>query len=101
MQIIAIPVPFSGSASAWARTDGHPEQRRHHLGPNSGLYRSSSGWATSATHAGISSGRVVSISRKPASGRIGTLKANAVIRTGLLAVFELCLGDCRSEIDIP
>ena len=35
--------------------------------PNSGWYRASSGCATSATQAGISSGRVVSISTRPAA----------------------------------
>ena len=47
------------------RLHGHVDAERAAsatLLPNSGLYRSSSGCATSATHAGISSGRVVSIS---------------------------------------
>ena len=63
VQIIAMPVPLSGSASGCGRTGTRtPNNGVTTSFPNSGLYRSSSGWATNATQAGISSGRVVSIS---------------------------------------
>ena len=63
VQIIAMPVPFAGSASGCARTGtGTSKSGVITSVSNSGSYRSSSGWATSATHAGSSSDRVVSIS---------------------------------------
>ena len=66
VQIIARPVPFSGSASACAFTStGALKRGVSTVRPKSGWYRGSSGWATSATQAGMSSGRVVSISTNP------------------------------------
>ena len=67
VQTMAIPVPFSGSASSCASTGTRAPNSGVATSPpsNSGRYRSSLGWATSATHAGISSGRVVSISTAP------------------------------------
>ena len=70
VQIMATPVPLAGSARVWATTGTRtPNSGVVTSEPNSGLYRSSSGWATRATHAGISSGRVVSISIAAPSGR--------------------------------
>ena len=71
VQIIATPVPFSGFASGCA----FKGTRALNSGvttsvPNSGWKRGSSGCATSATQAGSSSGRVVSISMAPPSARV-------------------------------
>ena len=67
VQIIAMPVPFSGSASSCATTGtGTRNSGVNTVEPTSDAYRSSPGCATSATHAGISSGRDVSISIVPA-----------------------------------
>ncbi len=73
VQIMATPVPFSGSASSWATigTDT-PKSGVVACWPKSGWKRSSSGWATTATHAGSSSGRVVSISSGAPSGPVKT-----------------------------
>jgi hypothetical protein len=69
VQIIAIPLPFCGSASACAFTGTRtPKSGVTTSFPNSGWYRASSGCATSATQAGINSGRVVSISTNPPCG---------------------------------
>ena len=70
VQIIAMPVPLSFWAR-WCATTGTstPKTGVVTVVPNSGWYRSSSGCATSATHAGMSSGRLVSISMTPPSGR--------------------------------
>ncbi len=62
VQIIAMPEPLSGSARRWATTGTSTSNSGvRTVLPNSGWYRSSSGWATSATQAGSSSGRVVSM----------------------------------------
>ena len=62
VQIMAMPVPLSGWASSWATIGtSTPKSGVIAVVPNSGWNRSSSGWATMATHAGSSSGRVVSI----------------------------------------
>ena len=62
MQIIAMPAPLSGWASGCAITGtSTPNRGEVTVVPNRPWYRSSSGWATSATHAGSSSGRVVSM----------------------------------------
>ncbi len=66
MQIMATPVPFSGSASSWARIGtSAPNNGVTAEEPTTSRYRSSDGFATRATHAGISSGRDVSISTEP------------------------------------
>jgi len=68
VQHIAMPEPLSGSASGWASTGtSTPNTGVVTVEPNSGRYRSSSGWATSAQHAASSSGRVVSIRTPPPS----------------------------------
>ena len=60
---IAMPVPLAGSANGWAYTGTlAPKTGRTGDRPINAAYRSSSGWQTSATHAGSSSGRVVSTS---------------------------------------
>ena len=100
VQIIAMPLPFSGSASACARTGtGTPNSGVVTSVPKSGLYRSSSGCATSATQAGISSGRVVSISigRRRRARR----EANPVIGARLLAILELRLRHRGAEVHVP
>ena len=62
MHTIAIPDPLSGSASGCASTGtGTPNTGVSTEDPNRDWYRASSGCATSATQAGSSSGRVVSI----------------------------------------
>ena len=62
VQIMAMPVPLSGAASSWATIGtSTPNSGVRADFPNSGWKRSSSGWATRATQAGSSSGRVVSI----------------------------------------
>ncbi|CAB4663535.1 unannotated protein [freshwater metagenome] len=62
VQIIAIPEPLSFWARWCARTGtSTPNNGVFTVLPNIGWYRSSSGCATSATQAGINSGRVVSI----------------------------------------
>ncbi len=66
VQIMAIPVPFSGSASSCATIGtSAPNSGVTAVRPTRARYRSSVGFATSATHAGISSGREVSISTQP------------------------------------
>jgi hypothetical protein len=66
VQIMAIPEPLSGCASSWATTGSSTSNSGEvTVVPNSGWYRSSSGWATRATHAGRSSGRVVSMKTFP------------------------------------
>ena len=66
VQIIATPVPFSGSASSWATIGtSAPNSGVTAVLPTSDRYRSSDGFVTSATHAGTSSGRDVSISTCP------------------------------------
>ena len=66
VQICAAPVPFSGSASSWATIGtGTRNTGVSAVVPTSGAYRSSAGFTTSATQAGMSSGREVSISRRP------------------------------------
>ena len=63
VQIMAIPEPLSGSARWWARTGtSTPKSGVCTVEPKRAAYRSSSGWATRATQAATSSGRVVSIS---------------------------------------
>lgn len=59
VQIMAAPVPLSGSARRWATTGtSTPNSGLVTVEPNSGLYRSSSGWAvTRATQLTTSSGR--------------------------------------------
>ena len=74
------------------------KERRRHLGAKEGWYRGSSGCATIATHAGISSGRVVSISTNPPDG---FREPDPVVRARLLAVFELRLRHGRPEVDVP
>ena len=70
MQIMATPVPFSGSANGCATTGTDtPKSGVRTVPPTSAAYRSSSGCTTSATHAGSNSGREVSISTRPPSGR--------------------------------
>ena len=62
MQHIAMPAPLSGSAASWASTGiSTPNTGEVTVVPNSAWYRSSSGWAISATTLGMSSGRVVSM----------------------------------------
>ena len=62
VQIMAIPVPLSGWANRWATTGtSTPKSGVRTVVPTTDAKRSSSGWATTATHAGSSSGRVVSI----------------------------------------
>ena len=69
VQIIAMPEPFSGSAKVCASTGtSTPNIGEVTVVPNSGWYRSSSGCATSATQAGTSSGRVVSMNNGVPSG---------------------------------
>ena len=71
-----MPDPFSGSASGCARTVIRaPNSGVRTSVPNSARYRSSSGCATSATHAGISSGRVVSITTSPPPSTFGNRTA--------------------------
>jgi hypothetical protein len=66
VQTMAIPVPLSGSASRCASTGTSTEKSGvRTVRPNSGWYRASSGCATRATQAGMSSGRVVSIHTGP------------------------------------
>ncbi len=66
VQIIATPVPFSGSASSCATIGtSAPNSGVTTVVPTSDRYRSSVGFTTRATHAGISSGREVSISTEP------------------------------------
>src|SRR5260370_4876401 len=63
VQIMAMPEPLSGSARRCATTGTTtPNNGLITSEPNSARYRSSSGWATSATQDGSSSGRVVSTS---------------------------------------
>jgi hypothetical protein len=62
VQTIAMPEPLSACASGCASTGTRtPNSGVVASLPNSGLNRSSSGWATSATHAASSSGLVVSM----------------------------------------
>ena len=66
-----MPVPLAGSASGCARTGtSTPNTGVRTAAPTRSAYRSSSGWQTSATHAGSSSGRVVSISTSRPSGPV-------------------------------
>ena len=98
VQIIAMPLPFSGSASGCARIGTRaPNSGVITRCPNSGWYRSSSGCATSATQAGISSGRVVSISIVAASRP----KRDAVIGARPFPILELGLRDRRPEVHVP
>ena len=61
VQHMAMPAPLSFSAAEWGSTGtSTPKTGEVTVVPNSGLKRSSSGWATRATQAGSSSGRVVS-----------------------------------------
>ncbi len=70
VQTMAMPVPLPGSASGCVRTGtGTPNSGVVTVVPASAAYRSSSGCATSATHAGSSSGRVVATATAPPSGR--------------------------------
>ena len=62
------PVPLAGSASRWARIGtGTPNTGVIAVWPIRAAYRSSSGWATSATQAGSSSGRVVAMTTSEAA----------------------------------
>ena len=88
-----------GSASSWARIGtSTPNSGVVAVRPNSGWYRSSSGWATTATQAGSSSGRVVSIHRSSPSG---PRNAQPVVGAGDLPVLQLGLGDGGPEVDVP
>ena len=70
MQHIAMPAPLSGSAAGWATTGiSTPKTGLVTVVPKSAWYRSSSGCAISATTAGTSSGRVVSMKSGSPSGR--------------------------------
>ena len=62
-------------------------------------YRSSSGCATSATHAGISSGRVVSISIVPAV--LAVERDRGGTAPSRLAILDLGLRDGGPEVDVP
>ena len=75
VQIMATPVPFSGSASSCATTGtGTRNSGVSAVVPTSEANRSSDGFTTSATHAGISSGRLVSISTFPPSSRSNVMR---------------------------
>ena len=66
MHTITSPVPLSFSTSGWVLTGTRvPNSGVTASLPTSSRWRSSSGWASSATQAGISSGRVVSIRASP------------------------------------
>jgi hypothetical protein len=70
VQHMAMPAPLSISAAGCATTGtSTPKTGEVTVVPNSGWYRSSSGWAMSATTDGISSGRVVSMWIGVPSGR--------------------------------
>ena len=62
VQTMAMPEPLSALASGWALTStSTPNRGEVTFLPNSGWYRSSSGFATRAAQAASSSGRVVSM----------------------------------------
>ena len=99
VETIATPVPLSGWARWWARIGiSAPNSGVVTVVPKSALYRSSSGCATRATSAGISSGRVVSTSITPPSGRWKVTRWKA---PGWSSVFELGLGDRGAEGHVP
>ena len=87
------------------RVGARPQERARRRGacstsvPNSGRKRSSSGWATTATHAASSSGRVVSIIRSPPP--LTLAEPERVVRAGALTVLELCLRDRGAVVDVP
>jgi hypothetical protein len=75
VQTIAMPVPFSGSANSCATTGtGASNSGVYTVDPTSSRYRSSAGLVTSATHAGMSSGRDVSISTAPPPSRTNAIR---------------------------
>ncbi len=100
VQIIAMPEPFSGSASGCARTGtGTPNNGVVTCWSNRDWYRSSSGCATSATHAGDQLGtrgldHDVGLT-------VGAVERDPVVRRRELAVFELGLRDRGAVVDIP
>ena len=78
VQTMAMPVPLSICASSCASTGTATSNNGvRTMVPKNGLYRSSSGWATSATHAGMSSGRVVAITISPPDSCLKEMSWNA------------------------
>ena len=100
VQIMAMPVPFSGSARWWARTGTSTSNSGvRTVVPNSGWKRTSSGWATIATQLASSSGRVVSMTRSPPAPS-HPVERELVVGAGDLAVLHLGLRDGGALVDV-
>ena len=102
VQIMAMPEPFSGSASSWARTGTRtPNSGVTHLGAEQGPVAVVVGVGDEG-HAGGRAARAGSSRSRPPPGVVGPrAKRDAVVGARTLAVLELGLGHRGLEVDVP
>ena len=95
---MAMPVPFSGSASSWARTGTST--------PNSGVVTVGAEQRLVALVVGVGDEGDARRDQLGPGGldlvtAVGLVEPEAVVGAGHLAVLELGLGDRRAEVDVP
>ena len=103
VQIIAMPDPFSGSASSWA-TIGHRdvEQWRDRVGAEERLVARVVGMRDDGDARGEQLGpRRLDDQRFARARSVGAQEAQAVVRAGHLTIGELGLRDRGAHVDVP
>ena len=100
VQIMAMPVPFSGSASSWARIGTST--------PKSGVTTDVAEERLVALVVGVRDERDATGEQLRSrgvdvhgAGVVGAVEGDAVIGAGTLAVLEFGLGDGGSKVDVP